>query len=124
MIEPSANPEIYAEAQWMEIAYLTDGMGLHGAWFYITRDLPSLPEAKLAFFCILKKLLDTGQIKLAKRGVYLEGTSEDLVQMFRDSFPLTEESVAHIGGIENWFFADDCPGGAVWIRDDGTEEWT
>lgn len=23
-----------------------------------------------------------------------------------------------------WFFRDECPAGAVWIRDDGSEEWT
>jgi len=115
---------MYSEERWKEIADLTDGMALDGVWHYVIRDFKALPEARLAFLWIIGKLLQEERIKLAKHGVFLEGSPERLVQLFRETLPTAEEDVASIGGIENWFFAEECPGGAVWMREDGTEEWT
>ncbi len=67
-------------------------------------------------FTVIRK----GRIKLAKHGKFLEGSVDEQVERFRQAFPKTEEEMED--GI--WFFDESCPGGAVWVLEDGSLEWT
>ncbi|MBK5144773.1 DUF596 domain-containing protein [Budviciaceae bacterium BWR-B9] len=82
-------------------------------------DFPFL-KRKAIFFWFLEKLLKAGRIKLAKHGSFLKGTVSEQVKCFKLSFPKTEEEIEN--GL--WFFDESCPGGAVWILEDGYLEWT
>ncbi|WP_419653905.1 DUF596 domain-containing protein [Xylella fastidiosa] len=89
-------------------------------------DPASFEERKKDFLFIIGKLLDEGRLKLAKKGEFIPGTTEELVEMFRKSFPASDEGML----LGAWFFADECPAGAVWVfkgeRDNGEDyyEWT
>ncbi|WP_155641444.1 DUF596 domain-containing protein, partial [Xylella fastidiosa] len=54
---------------------------------------------------------DEGRLKLAKNGKFITGTTEELVEMFRSSFPASDEEL----DTGTWFFFDECPAGAVWV---------
>ncbi|ALR05313.1 DUF596 domain-containing protein [Xylella fastidiosa] len=93
---------------------------LHFLWSDIERvhgiigtkkDPDSFEERKKDFLFIIGKLLDEGRLKLAKKGKFMTGTTEEQVEMFRKSFPASDEEM-ELGA---WFFADDCPAGAVWV---------
>ncbi|WP_419653908.1 DUF596 domain-containing protein [Xylella fastidiosa] len=89
-------------------------------------DPASFEERKKDFLFIIGKLLDEGRLKLAKKGKFMTGTTEEQVEMFRKSFPTSDEEMEF--GV--WFFADECPAGAVWISkgegENGEDyyEWT
>ncbi|ARO69781.1 hypothetical protein B9J09_11860 [Xylella fastidiosa subsp. pauca] len=93
---------------------------LDSIWFKIGReygvsiqqvDPVSFEERKKDFLFIIGKLLDEGRLKLAKKGEFITGTTEELVEMFRKSFPTSDEEMEF--GV--WFFSDECPAGAVWV---------
>uniref|UniRef100_UPI001005C813 DUF596 domain-containing protein n=1 Tax=Xylella fastidiosa TaxID=2371 RepID=UPI001005C813 len=48
-------------------------------------DPASFEERKKDFLFIIGKLLDEGRLKLAKKGKFFTGTTEELVEMFRKS---------------------------------------
>ncbi|MFN1124656.1 DUF596 domain-containing protein [Xylella fastidiosa] len=89
-------------------------------------DPASFEERKKDFLFIIGKLLDEGRLKLAEKGKFMTGTTEEQVEMFRKSFPASDEEM-ELGA---WFFADECPAGAVWVfkgeRENGEDyyEWT
>ncbi|WP_155561140.1 DUF596 domain-containing protein, partial [Xylella fastidiosa] len=73
---------------------------------------------------MIGKLLDEGKLKLAEKGEFMTGTTEEQVEMFRKSFPASDEEME--SGC--WFFSDECPAGAVWVfkGENGEDEydWT
>ncbi|EOV7495899.1 TPA: DUF596 domain-containing protein [Proteus mirabilis] len=119
-----------SNVEYKTIVEYAETQALDGLWAYITPDmLPSLhvicedfsfPERKKIFFWFLKKLLHEGHLKLAKHGKFLSGSIDEQLQCFYDAFPETEEKLID----QFWFFDESCPGGAVWILQDGTLEWT
>ncbi|TWP37461.1 DUF596 domain-containing protein, partial [Xylella fastidiosa subsp. fastidiosa] len=66
---------------------------------------------KKDFLFLIGKLLDEGRLKLAKHDEFMTGTTEEQVEMFRKSFPASDEAMLRGA----WFFADECPAGAVWV---------
>lgn len=93
----------------------------HGIYAAQT-DKESFAERKNDFLFLLGKLLDEGKLKLAKKGKFLSGTTTGLVEMFRKSFPDSDEAV-DLGGAGIWFFTDECPAGAVWVfKQEGENE--
>ncbi|EBC0776157.1 DUF596 domain-containing protein [Salmonella enterica] len=72
------------------------------------------------FLWVLERLLNEGKIKLAKNGKFLDGTIDEQFECFKSVFPKTEEEIND--GI--WFFDELCPGGAVWVLDDGSLVWS
>jgi len=114
----------------------SEGMALDSVWYAVpyvfNRRLSDVQidferQAEL-FFKIIHILMSDGRLRLAKKGEFLQGTIEQQITLFRSRFPSSEESQAGIGGMLVWFFVEDCPAGAVWIRqlDDGSEclDWT
>ncbi|MCD8457515.1 DUF596 domain-containing protein [Xylella taiwanensis] len=111
------------------------GCALDSLWSQIGRahgisskqvDLDSFEERKKDFFFVVGKLLDEGKLKLAKNGTFITGTTEELVEMFRTSFPDSDEEME----VGIWFFTEECPAGAVWVSkgegENGEDyyEWT
>ncbi|HHW4677660.1 MAG TPA: DUF596 domain-containing protein, partial [Xylella fastidiosa subsp. fastidiosa] len=87
--------------------YIEDAHGIIGT----KKDPDSFEERKNDFLFLVGKLLDEGELKLAKKGKFMTGTTEEQVEMFRKSFPTSDEEMEF--GV--WFFADECPAGAVWV---------
>ncbi|WP_419653909.1 DUF596 domain-containing protein [Xylella fastidiosa] len=109
------------------------GGALDGLWSYIgrangvsvvQRDPALFEERKKDFLFMIGKLLDEGKLKLAEKGEFMTGTTEEQVEMFRKSFPASDEEME--SGC--WFFSDECPAGAVWVfkGENGEDEydWT
>lgn len=80
----------------------------------------SFTDRREIFLWALNRLLKDGRIKLAKHGDFLEGSIEEQLERFRQAFPHTEAEMED--GI--WFFDEACPGGAVWVLEDGSLQWT
>ncbi|ALQ98143.1 DUF596 domain-containing protein [Xylella fastidiosa] len=101
------------------------GIGFHSLWVYVGNaheilageaDPGSFEERKNDFFFLVGKLLDEGLLKLGNRqGGFFTGTTEELVEMFRGHFPISDEEVnfAGVGGL--WLVTEDCPFVAVWV---------
>ncbi|UIT40477.1 DUF596 domain-containing protein [Xylella fastidiosa] len=105
-----------------QIDYVYENVGwtLSGLWscignihemYPLEEDPASFEERKKDFLFIMGKLLDDGKLKLAKKGEFITGTTEEQVEMFRKSFPASDEEME----LGCWFFFDECPAGAVWV---------
>ncbi|SFN68313.1 DUF596 domain-containing protein [Xenorhabdus japonica] len=118
------------DAEYKMVVEHAETQALDGLWAYIAPDmLPSkrvtsgdfsFKERKRLFFWFLEKLLTEGKLRLAKHGKFLEGTTNEQLQSFYSVFPKTEEELIE----QFWFFDEACPGGAVWVLEDGSLEWT
>lgn len=113
------------EKEYKDICDAAEMQSLNGLWDYSIPDFRevegfSFEERKLLFFWVFERLLNEGRIKLAKKGVFLSGTAKEQTELFRTAFPVNEEAMED--GI--WFFDDECPGGAVWVMENGYLEWT
>ncbi|ACB92744.1 DUF596 domain-containing protein [Xylella fastidiosa subsp. fastidiosa] len=108
----------------IDFIYEDLGGGFHHFWDYVKEvheisssqvDPDSFEEIKNEFFFVMGKLLDQGKLKLGNRKTELimEGTTEELVDMFRRSFPSYISHEDLDTGL--WFFAD-CPFIAVWVH--------
>ncbi|ALQ98049.1 DUF596 domain-containing protein [Xylella fastidiosa] len=95
---------------------------LHFLWFDIgdahgvsaaQEDPASFEERKKDFLFLVEKLLDEGKLKLGNRKTELiiDGTTAELVEMFRKSFPASDEEM--LEGL--WLVTEDCPFVAVWL---------
>jgi len=73
------------------------------------------------FLWVLECLLREGRVKLHKNGIFLKSSIEDQVELFKKSWPESEEA----SGYEDfywWFFDPECPAGIAWRKDDGSYE--
>jgi len=73
------------------------------------------------FLWVLERLLRDGRIKLQKNGIFLKSSIKDQVELFKKSWPESEEA----SGYEDfywWFFDPECPAGIAWRKDDGSYE--
>ncbi|EON9239895.1 TPA: DUF596 domain-containing protein [Escherichia coli] len=95
-------------------------MSIKNDGHYFCRAGGNRPDGLNEPVTIFEHLLKEGRIKLAKHGKFLEGSVDEQVERFRRAFPKTEEEMED--GI--WFFDESCPGGAVWVLEDGSLEWT
>ncbi|UIX81324.1 DUF596 domain-containing protein [Xylella fastidiosa] len=102
--------------------YIRDAYGIHPHQL----DPASFEERKKDFLFLIGKLMDEGRLKLAKNDEFMTGSTEEQVEMFRKSFPASDEEME----LGCWFFFDECPAGAVWVfkgeRENGEDyyEWT
>jgi len=104
-----------------EIAYVEHGRELMHIWAWAYDEGDDFASRRDAFFWILDYLLRAGYVKLRKMngGPSLEGTPEELVNLFRKAWPESIEA----SGYEDfnwWFFDDDCPAGVAWRLEDGS----
>ncbi|MEK9496426.1 DUF596 domain-containing protein [Photorhabdus sp. P32] len=113
------------EKQYQELWMAAEGQTLGAVLYYSIPTEPppdnfSFEERTQIFFWVLERLMKDEHLKLAKYGKFLEGTVDEQLERFRQVFPKTEAEMED--GI--WFFDEICPGGAVWVLEDGSFEWT
>ncbi|KAA1045557.1 DUF596 domain-containing protein [Pseudocitrobacter sp. 73] len=116
--------DILKEDEYQEIVSAAEQQTLDAVLCYSTsrnsaRD-DSFDTRKRIFFYVLSRLLTEGRIKLAKNGRFLNGTIQEQIDCFKSAYPDSEEELDD--GI--CFFDDNCPGGAVWILEDGFLVWS
>ncbi|AGP45547.1 hypothetical protein D3C81_105590 [compost metagenome] len=80
----------------------------------------SYDEKKGYFLELLQRLMQDGKIKLGKHDRLLDGSIDKQIDMYRKAMPSCEQEMYY--GL--WFTFEECPGGAVWIYDDGYQDWT
>ncbi|WP_058570006.1 DUF596 domain-containing protein [Xylella fastidiosa] len=89
--------------------YIGDAYGVSSR----KEDPESFEERKNDFFFIIGKLLDEGLLKLGNRkGGLFTGTTAELVEMFRECFPASDEEL--LTGL--WLVTEDCQFIAVWVH--------
>lgn len=81
-------------------------------------------EEKNIYIWFVEKLMRDGEIKLARRGKFLEGSIDEQVEIFLSVFPENEKSMNDDAFDGFWFLSDKCPAGIVWIEEDGSFDWT
>ena len=100
---------------------------INSIWYYSQFEGLSFEERCEAFYWILEKVLDSGQLRLKKNGEYLTGTPRELVQRFRNVFPSSEMPYPSHPELDasHWFFDPQCPGEAAWRYEhpDGRIQW-
>ncbi|HJV72860.1 MAG TPA: DUF596 domain-containing protein [Noviherbaspirillum sp.] len=92
------------------------GMALDAVWLYLEDDSQSYQERKESFLWFLTKMINGGLISLAKGGVVIDKSVEDVLTEFKESFPKSDEDINN--GI--WFFTESCPAGIGWVMPDGS----
>ncbi|MBC3215160.1 DUF596 domain-containing protein [Serratia fonticola] len=81
-------------------------------------------EEKTIFLWFLRRLMEDGKIRLASRGVFLPGTIEEQMNHFEKTFPKNQEQMDDGAFDGFWFLTEKCPGGIVWIHENGYLDWT
>ncbi len=78
---------------------------------------------RVDLFCeVVKAMLYRHDIRIAKDGLFLEGSPKEIADRFKLAFPKTSEEMFEKDAY--WWFSDECPGGFVWYtdtNDDGFE---
>lgn len=134
--------------QWEKIAELSEFWAFNGLWLFVRDEHKSFSEARKVFLGVVEELLAHGRIKLSRSGVLLGGSAIEQISLFEQALPVDRREMvlgkaaassstprqiedfdkmaedAKISEESLWFFREECPAGVVWIRDDGSEEWT
>ncbi|MBA1250963.1 DUF596 domain-containing protein [Pseudomonas luteola] len=105
----------------LESAY---GFDTGSLWLSILNEFPdeSLDNRKEIFLDVMSRLLKEGKARLALQ-VYLEGSTDDQINQFRDAWPQWDD----IDEDTFWVRKDGVactPGGLVWVYENGAEVWT
>lgn len=114
--------------QWIDFVLEAAALqSLNSIWIYSKFEHQDFSEHREAFFWILEKAIESGQLRLKKNGEYLVGTPKDLAQKFREVLPNSDRPYPahpHLN-LSDWFFDPMCPGEAVWRAEhpDGRVEW-
>ncbi|MDH2924994.1 hypothetical protein EV693_102223 [Nicoletella semolina] len=82
------------------------------------------PEVKEMFLEFMGDLIRIGELKLASQGKFLEGTIEEQIDLFRQAWPEEYDDNDPEKDIDHLWWLIGAPAGAVWIWEDGFEEWT
>ncbi|WP_434641346.1 DUF596 domain-containing protein [Klebsiella sp. I138] len=80
-------------------------------------------EKRTYFFELLERFMTEGKVRIGKHGKFLDGSIEEQISRYRMAFPKTEDEWKKRNE-EIWFYEEDCPGGIVWIHENGYEDWT
>ena len=109
-----------------EVIEVSFGFDIDAIWYNLEGRRPDLSyHEKVEMFCyILKIAIEKGVLKIAVDGFFLEGTSLEISEKFRTSFPASEDKMSDdmfCFDIDDNFWT---PGGGVWICSDGDEIWT
>ncbi|MBB3428190.1 hypothetical protein FHT85_005211 [Rhizobium sp. BK312] len=133
--------------QWEQIVELSEFWAFNGLWMFIRDEYKNFSEARKVFLGIVEDLLYSGRIKLGKSGVLLENSVNEQISLLTNALPVDRREMIlgpaassslpmriedfdqmaeeeKIAEESLWFFREECPAGVVWIRDDGSEEWT
>ncbi|SUC10795.1 DUF596 domain-containing protein [Pasteurella canis] len=81
-------------------------------------------ETKELFLSFIAELMHDGELKFAIQGKFLEGSIEEQIDVFRQAWPDHYDENEMEYDIDNTWWITYAPAGAVWICEDGYEEWT
>ncbi|MEF0944309.1 DUF596 domain-containing protein [Rhizobium sp. BR 362] len=134
------------QKRWQEIVELAELWAFNGLWAFVRDEYKSFDEARRVFLGIVEALLDQKKIKLSKDGSLLKASIAEQISLLEQSLPIDRRAMvlgkaeSHLSTAQDdfdkmtedtkineeplWFFRDECPVAVVWIRDDGSEEWT
>ncbi|MFC1171754.1 DUF596 domain-containing protein [Pasteurella multocida] len=118
--------EKMSEAQYKRIVEENRGLALDGLFANFQEcygDIRDKPEIKEMFLELMADLMKTGELKLATKGKFLEGSIEEQIDVFRQAWPDHYDENELEYNIDLWWITY-APAGAVWICEDGYEEWT
>lgn len=87
-------------------------------------DIYEKPEIKEMFLEFMTKIVESGELRLALKGKYLEGTPQEQIDKFRQAWPESYDKNDPDKDIDLLWWFCQAPAGAVWIYPDGYEEWT
>ncbi|KEA04224.1 hypothetical protein A6U85_16680 [Agrobacterium sp. 13-626] len=134
--------------QWEEIVELSEFWAFNGLWLFVRDEYKSFSEARKVFLGIVEELLAHGKIKFSRDGVLLESSAIEQISLLGQVLPVDRREMvlgraaassskpreiedfdkmaedAKTAEESLWFFREECPARVVWIRDDGSEEWT
>ncbi|MFK3703477.1 DUF596 domain-containing protein [Klebsiella sp. NPDC088457] len=118
------------ENQYEERKITLEGMSIGAVWgasrpdeFVGEKHYP-FQKQKDTFFWLLNRLMREGRVRLASNGKYLEGSIDEQISLYRENFPKNQEEMEEDAFDGFWFLTEKCPGGIVWIHDNGYEDWT
>lgn len=116
---------LYSDDEYKLFSEELEGCSIGTVWSAMRADnfdkeILSYEEKKDYFLELLQLLIEDGKIKLASHGKFLTGSTEEQISLFRDALPQKEEGLYH----DLWFTFEECPGGIVWIHENGYEDWT
>ncbi|WP_434461077.1 DUF596 domain-containing protein [Serratia plymuthica] len=118
------------EKQYEERKDLLEGLSIGNLWKNIHPDSVSgevdlsFDEEKAIFLWFLRRLMQDGKVKLASYREFLSGTIEEQMNLFEKKFPHNQEDM-NAGAFDGfWFLTEKCPGGIVWIHENGYLDWT
>ncbi|QNK34199.1 DUF596 domain-containing protein [Serratia sp. JUb9] len=119
---------LYSDEEYRLFSSELEGASIGTVWSAMipenfNRENLTYEEKKLLFFEIVLRLMQDNKIKLGKCGEFLNGSAEELIAQYKSAFPKTEDEwkAKHE---DVWFYEDDCPGGIVWLHENGDEDWT
>ncbi|MDH2925000.1 hypothetical protein EV693_102229 [Nicoletella semolina] len=97
---------------------------IFGGFQNVFGEIQDNPEIKEMFLEFMGDLIRIGELKLARSGKFLEGTIEEQIDLFRQAWPKEYDDNDPEKDIEMLWWSYAAPAGAVWIWEDGFEEWT
>lgn len=105
------------------------GLSLGALWQHLEVECRTILDnsalRKELFFGLLQQLLNAGQARLARDGVFLPGTLEEQLQQLAEAWP-QPDSADELDDLDEtglWFLVK-APAGLVWTMPDGQEVWT
>ncbi|MBM3114876.1 DUF596 domain-containing protein [Jeongeupia naejangsanensis] len=107
------------------------GMSMGAVWCLV--DGESYEWRKHAFLYVVGRLLETGAVKLGRKGVLLEGGVEELLASIENSWPPADEfdddqfcTVVpyEVEGVEGLCTQYWTPGDLVWVNEFGQQVWS
>ncbi|WP_332871898.1 DUF596 domain-containing protein [Serratia surfactantfaciens] len=119
---------LYSDDQYKLFREELDGASIGTVWSAMRadnfdRNTLSFEEKKNYFFELIHHFMAEGRVRLGKHGQFLEGDIEEQVTHYKAVFPKTEEEWK-TKNEDIWFYEEECPGGLVWIHEDGYQDWT
>lgn len=105
------------------------GLSLGALWQHLEVECRTIPDnstlRKELFFGLLQQLLNAGQARLARDGVFLPGTVEEQLQQLESTWPQpdSDDELDDLDETGLWFLVK-APAGLVWTMPDGQEVWT
>ncbi|STZ01718.1 Uncharacterized protein conserved in bacteria [Moraxella atlantae] len=108
-----------------DLSYLWDWVQDPNVGYVNQNLLFTFKERREAFFEVLERLMVDKVLFLEKDGIFLQGSIKQQIDLFRKSFPNSEEEILSIGGMFVWFVLPSCPAYAVWkqIKKNGEFEY-
>ncbi|MDH2925003.1 hypothetical protein EV693_102231 [Nicoletella semolina] len=98
--------------------------GLFCGFQNVFGEIQDNPEIKEMFLEFMGDLIRIGELKLASQGKFLEGTIEEQIDLFRKAWPEEYDDNDPEKDIDHLWWLIGAPAGAVWIWEDGYEDWT